>query len=99
MNKRVEDAGRGRGSRTRVEDGGEKLDLFALDALVVLHEMTGGVLRSVDVLAEASLRVAAHQKKKLVDRGKDKRETLFGHKLLLGTGTRAPVGSCSSARC
>jgi hypothetical protein len=27
------------------------------------------VLRSVDVLADASLRVAAHQKKKLVDRG------------------------------
>jgi type II secretory pathway predicted ATPase ExeA len=53
----------------RVEDAGGKLDLFAPDALVVLHEMTGGVLRSVDVLAEASLRVAAHQKKKLVDRG------------------------------
>lgn len=53
----------------RVEAAGGKLDLFAPDALVVLHEMTGGVLRSVDVLAEASLRVAAHQKKKMVDRG------------------------------
>lgn len=52
----------------RVEDAGGKLDLFAPDALLVLHEFTGGVLRSVDVLAEAALRVAAHQKKKLVDR-------------------------------
>lgn len=53
----------------RVEDVGGRADLFAPDALVVLHELTAGVLRSVDVLAEASLRIAAHQKKKLVDRG------------------------------
>ena len=42
--------------------------LFAPDALTVIHELTGGMLRSIDVLADASLRVAAHQKKKLVDR-------------------------------
>jgi general secretion pathway protein A len=53
----------------RVEDAGARAALFAPDALAVLHELTGGVLRSIDVLADASLRVAAHQKKKLVDRG------------------------------
>ena len=53
----------------RIEDAGARGALFAPDALTVLHELTGGVLRSVDVLADASLRVAAHQKKKLVDRG------------------------------
>lgn len=52
----------------RIEDAGGRAPIFAPDALVVLHELTGGVLRSVDVLADASLRVAAHQKKKLVDR-------------------------------
>jgi general secretion pathway protein A len=53
----------------RLEDVGARVGVFAPDALVVLHELTGGVLRSVDVLAEASLRIAAHQKKKLIDRG------------------------------
>lgn len=52
----------------RVEDAGARGALFAPDALSVLHELIGGVLRSVDVLAEASLRVAAHQRKKMVDR-------------------------------
>lgn len=54
--------------RSRLSDAGAKADLFAPDALVVLHELTGGVLRSVDVLAEATLRVAAHRKAKIVDR-------------------------------
>lgn len=53
----------------RIEDAGARGALFAPDALGVLHELTAGVLRSVDVLADASLRVAAHQKKKVVDRG------------------------------
>ncbi len=52
----------------RLDDAGARQGLFAADALVVLHELTGGVLRSIDVLADASLRVAAHHKKKLVDR-------------------------------
>lgn len=52
----------------RVEDAGARVPLFAPDALTVLHDLTGGVLRCIDVLAEASLRLAAHQKKKLVDR-------------------------------
>jgi hypothetical protein len=53
----------------RLEDAGARQSLFAPDALVVVHELTGGVLRSIDVLADASLRVAAHRKKKLIDRG------------------------------
>lgn len=52
----------------RLEDAGARQALFAPEALAVVHELTGGVLRSVDVLAEASLRVAAHQKKKTVDK-------------------------------
>lgn len=52
----------------RLDDAGARGPLFAPDALVVLHELSGGALRSVDVLADASLRVAAHQKHKLVDR-------------------------------
>lgn len=52
----------------RVEDAGARAALFSPDALATLHELTGGVLRSVDVLADTSLRLAAHQKKKLVDR-------------------------------
>ena len=52
----------------RVEDAGARGALFAPNALGVVHELTGGVLRSIDVLADASLRVAAHQKKKVVDR-------------------------------
>lgn len=52
----------------RVEDAGARGALFAPDALTVIHELTGGMLRSIDVLADASLRVAAHQKKQLVDR-------------------------------
>jgi general secretion pathway protein A len=52
----------------RLEDAGARHAVFAPDALVVVHELTGGVLRSIDVLAEATLRVAAHHKKKLIDR-------------------------------
>jgi len=52
----------------RVEDAGAPGVLFAPDATVVIHELTGGMLRSIDVLADAALRLAAHQKKKLVDR-------------------------------
>lgn len=54
--------------RARLGNAGARSELFAPDALVVLHELTGGVLRSVDVLADATLRVAAHRKLKIVDR-------------------------------
>lgn len=54
--------------RARLEHAGARTELFAPDALVILHELTGGVLRSVDVLASATLRVAAHRKLKIIDR-------------------------------
>jgi type II secretory pathway predicted ATPase ExeA len=54
--------------RKRLSDAGARSDLFAPDALVVLHELTGGVLRSVDILADATLRVAVHRKLKIIDR-------------------------------
>ena len=54
--------------KKRLEDAGARTSVFAPDAIVVLHELTGGVLRSVDVLGDACLRVAAHQKKKIIDR-------------------------------
>lgn len=54
--------------RARLGNAGAKSDVFAPDALVVLDELTGGVLRSVDVLADATLRVAAHRKLKIIDR-------------------------------
>ena len=54
--------------RRRLEAAGAKAELFAPDALVLLHELTGGALRSVDVLADAALRLAAPQEVRLVDR-------------------------------
>lgn len=54
--------------RARIGDAGGKVELFAPDALVVLHELTGGVLRSIDVLADATLRIAAHRKLRVIDR-------------------------------
>jgi type II secretory pathway predicted ATPase ExeA len=54
--------------RARLDPAGARTELFAPDALVILHELTGGVLRSVDVLAGATLRVAAHRKLKIIDR-------------------------------
>ncbi len=54
--------------RKRLADAGARSELFAPDALVVLHELTSGVLRSVDVLAYASLRVASHRKLAIIDR-------------------------------
>jgi type II secretory pathway predicted ATPase ExeA len=54
--------------RKRLADAGAKGELFAPDALVVLHEATGGVLRSVDIVAEAALRIAAERDLRIVDR-------------------------------
>jgi len=54
--------------RKRISDAGGKADLFAADALVVLHEATGGVLRSVDIVATEALRLAARQQLKVIDR-------------------------------
>ena len=54
--------------RRRLDGAGARAELFAPDALVLLHELTGGVLRCIDILADASLRVAAAGEIRLVDR-------------------------------
>lgn len=54
--------------RRRLADAGAKTELFTGDALAVLHEETGGLLRSIDVLAQAALRLAVSQDTVLIDR-------------------------------
>lgn len=54
--------------RKRMTDAGSSSDVFTPDGLAILHELSGGVLRSIDVLASAALRRAATQDVKLVDR-------------------------------
>lgn len=54
--------------RQRLSAAGATSDLFTPDALDMMHELTGGILRSLDVLATAALRVAADQDIQLVDR-------------------------------
>ena len=54
--------------RKRMSDADARAEVFTGDGLAMLHELTGGVLRSVDVLAEASLRLAALEDQALVDR-------------------------------
>ncbi|NOZ95619.1 MAG: AAA family ATPase [Acidobacteria bacterium] len=54
--------------RKRLEDAGAKNELFTADALAVLHELCGGLLRSIDVLALAALRLAAEKDLRLIDR-------------------------------
>jgi type II secretory pathway predicted ATPase ExeA len=54
--------------RKRLSDAGARSELFTSDGLAMLHELTGGLLRSVDVLAQAALRVAAADDTALVDR-------------------------------
>jgi type II secretory pathway predicted ATPase ExeA len=63
--------------RKRLEDAGARSELFAPDALTLLHEMTKGNLRVIDVLASASLRVAAQQDMRLVDRSIVRRAAQF----------------------
>ena len=54
--------------RKRIADAGAHNELFTSDALAVLHEETGGFLRSVDVLADAALALAAREDRPRVDR-------------------------------
>jgi general secretion pathway protein A len=54
--------------RKRLSDAGAQNELFTADGLAVLHELSGGLLRSIDVLALASLRLAASQDLRLIDR-------------------------------
>lgn len=54
--------------RERLRRVGSDRDLFANDAVAMLHEASGGSLRDVDRLATHCLRVAARRKKKTVER-------------------------------
>lgn len=54
--------------RLRVERVGASRELFASDAIALLHEATAGALRELDRLATACLRAAARKKRKTVDR-------------------------------
>lgn len=55
--------------RARLQHAGVAHELFTPDGMAVLHELTGGLLRSVDVVADAALRLAARDGERLVDRG------------------------------
>jgi len=54
--------------RKRLADAGARSELFTADGLAMLHEQTGGLLRCVDVLARASLRLAVVDDVSLIDR-------------------------------
>jgi type II secretory pathway predicted ATPase ExeA len=54
--------------RLRLERAGCEREVFASDALAMLHEAATGALRDVDRLATAALREAARKKRKLVER-------------------------------
>jgi len=53
--------------RTRLRLVGCDRELFALDAVALLHEHAGGAMRDIDRLATAALREAARNKHKTVD--------------------------------
>ena len=54
--------------RVRLTHAGCERELFASDAVAMLHEAASGALRDIDRLATAALREAARKKKKLVER-------------------------------
>jgi general secretion pathway protein A len=54
--------------RRRLARAGCDREIFASDALAMLHEAASGALRDLDRLATAALREAAKRKKKLVER-------------------------------
>jgi general secretion pathway protein A len=54
--------------RKRLADAGCDRELFTADGLATLHELTGGLLRSIDILALAALRLAAAGDLRLIDR-------------------------------
>src|SRR4051794_20752739 len=54
--------------RLRLARAGCEKELFASDAIAMLHEAASGALRDVDRVATAALREAARRKKKLVER-------------------------------
>jgi type II secretory pathway predicted ATPase ExeA len=54
--------------RLRLKRAGCDRELFASDAIAMMHEAANGALRDIDRLATASLREAARKKKKLIER-------------------------------
>lgn len=54
--------------RKRLADAGAKNEIFTNDGLAQLHEFCGGLLRSIDVLALAAMRLAAREDTALIDR-------------------------------
>jgi general secretion pathway protein A len=54
--------------RIRLRRAGGDREIFADEALILLHEAAGSSLRNVDRLATTALRMAARRKKKRVDR-------------------------------
>jgi general secretion pathway protein A len=54
--------------RVRLARAGGERELFASDAVAMLHEAASGALRDVDRVATAALREAARRKRKLVER-------------------------------
>jgi len=54
--------------RTRLKRVGCDRELFATDAVALLHEATSGAMREIDRIAAASLREAARKKRRLVER-------------------------------
>jgi type II secretory pathway predicted ATPase ExeA len=54
--------------RMRLERAGVTREVFASDAIVLIHEATLGAMRDLDRLATAALRETARKKRKLVER-------------------------------
>jgi len=54
--------------RLRMERAGCTREVFASDAIVLLHEATVGAMRDLDRLAAAALRETARRKRKIVER-------------------------------
>lgn len=54
--------------RTRMKRAGCEREVFASDAVALLHEATAGGMRDLDRLATAALREAARKKKRLIER-------------------------------
>ena len=52
----------------RLARAGCTREVFASDAIVMLHEATAGAMRDVDRLATAALRETARRKRKIVER-------------------------------
>jgi general secretion pathway protein A len=54
--------------RMRMKRAGCDREVFAQDAIALLHESTSGAMRNLDRLATAAIREAARKKRKLVER-------------------------------